>query len=565
MKRGQTDDCASFILSFLPREDKALKDTVENGLKTLVNLSKFLEHITCRNPSLGSMGFAIYAKCGRRGIQGHSSSTKTFCLVGSELPHCNDVDEIVDIDLLEMEGNGNICNAPIQSNDGELNRIERGHIASKPLKIADSSPQTPFFNQTIRGTDMSRISNPVGRTNCPISTPGREPLLTLMPRPGSAELFPVRESLKTLVSLPGTLNLGAVRKKKAVLSTFQLSRHIVATCLSLLLDASSVTLHSSSKKPRTIASVNARVSEKIVTRIFQKQKAMKKKNGGNNMILELPSLELVRSNTEPYQLLRNERISTQVSKASKNHKETNIALLSFMLMNETGNTSIREDMETFALEGLQNCRKVLDCRKECTNRSLFKNGIYRNDVHTEDEKLGVGTVDPFATYILGQRIPLHSLLVNFEKLVNPLLLENTKDLSLKADQIVRYPVTWERSAISRVLVKSEFSKDLGTAIMVRETLVEGPVSENNNMDISYACELCDFKLFEDPKHVIQPRGETNMSHCEILSIRYPFLEWYSLKSFSHLRKKHFEKMPVTVSHLLKSRAFIWHRNYITKI
>ncbi|KAI0560280.1 hypothetical protein FGB62_118g04 [Gracilaria domingensis] len=375
--------------------------------------------------------------------------------------------------------------------------------------------------------------------------------------------------------------MGGVKKKKAVQNTFRLSSHAVATCLSLLLDASSVTLHSCSKKPRTIASVNARVGEKIVITVFQKEKDRRRKNGGNvngmkyttliptqlqkkNVTLEFPSLELVRSKTEPYQFLRHKRISTHVSKASKNSKETNIALLSFMLMNETVNTSIREDMEKFAFEGLQKCRGVLDCKTECMNRALFKNGIYISDAHDEDQKLGFGTVDPFATYILGKRIPLHSLLVNFENLVNPLLLESSENLGISQYQIKRYPVTWKRSAISRVLVKSKFSKDLGTAIMIRETLVEGPVSENHNMDISYACELCDFKLLEDPKHDIPPNAGTDMSRSDTLGITYPFSEWYSLRSIAHLRKKHFEKMPITVSDLLKSRAFIWHKTYTAK-
>ncbi|KAI0558022.1 hypothetical protein FGB62_242g010 [Gracilaria domingensis] len=567
----------------LPQQHNEFHYTIQNGLATMHCLSNFLEQVSQQNSSVGSIVFAIYVKCTKPKAQFNDISNKTFCFKGSELHDGNENENVGEINLLESTADNEDQEMPLPSFDNTQNEHGRPHTTSptfvpalEPIECSEMHDLNPNNGET----DACRRNNAIVREISPNSTTPRTPFSNLVPR--ITAMPRVIQSSRIPASLIGTLNLGGVRKQKTVQYTFPISCDSAASCLSLLLDASSVTLHSSSTKPTTIASVNARMSEKIVTAIFQKQKNMMKKNGGNvngmkyvtllptqlqkkNVILEFPCLELVRRKEEHFKLLRSQRISTNVSKASKNSKETNISLLSFMLMNESEHTDIRNDIMSFAFEGFGRCRRVSDCKDECTNKSLFMNIIYETEPQSIDNRIGFGTVDPFATYLFGNRIPSGEFLVKFEKVVNTLFLESTRYRNFGVDHVMKYPVTWSRSAISRVIVKNEFSEPLGTAIMVRQILIHGPISANKNMDIGYACELCDFMFLQSPGQVALSSSETDMSHSDILNMRYPFAEWYSLRIISHLQKKQFETIPITMSHLLKSRAFIWHRNQVSEI
>ncbi|KAI0566663.1 hypothetical protein FGB62_7g227 [Gracilaria domingensis] len=533
---------------------------------TVKNICSFLEKISKENASAGYISFAIYAKCSTPENGNTVSRSSIFRITGPQLPSCTDDDEAIDIDLLGTETNESEENAAAHLEN--LSEIFRNR---QLLNVANTSRATTL-NMNALGRSNSNMCSRSDQTVmlCPEALERRR---TYMSQP------PV--SKRPFLSSTGTLDLSAVRKQKIFPTVFKLSPEAVAGCLSLLLDASSITLHASAKKLRTTASVNARISEKMVTSVFQKQKEKKKRKGanvsglkyttllptqlqGNNVILELPILELVRTNHKAYRVLATTRTSLTVSKASKNSKETNIALLSFMWLNEGEQNGIRRDMERFARKGLLKCRNVFDCKERCTNEALYTNAIYICGKHNADERLGSGTVDPFATYVLGREIPANCVLVKLREVHNPSMILKSEYKNLSADQVVMYPLPWKRICIQRVVVRNEFCEMLGTAIMVRERVVHNSISEKNNMDIRYACELCDFVIHEAELNTSMTEKKY-ISRSDILEMSYPFAEWYEWKSLAPLRKKHFDSRPVKISHLLQSRAFIWHRNHISQM
>lgn len=169
------------------------------------------------------------------------------------------------------------------------------------------------------------------------------------------------------------------------------------------------------------------------------------------------------------------------------------------------------------------------------------------------EIAGSGTVYPHSTFLEGGTVPNSCYMVRFRH------VSNKADLADFLTDCSRKPVLWKKQFMERVILLGDISQEIGSAILVDDRPVPPLVCRGRigrsatTLDVGKVVIICDVNL-DSSKFI---RGT-----------KYPYGEWYGIRSLMRFKDMHFAdgKVPAVLDDFAGSGivAALWCEDRIKK-
>ena len=348
---------------------------------------------------------------------------------------------------------------------------------------------------------------------------------------------------------------------------FEIPPDAVARCLSYFLDGSGCTSHPSYYKPRTVDSVNGRMLNRALKKVYNSKldrfrEGRKKRLFGVRYLSIIPpvlrgkhvryqNIALLRGiQGEAYTARGVQEVKLEIMKSDRNRKELTFGVLSTLVHCEP--LFMDKILQEISLLGLgqEGCTHFKKCgvenTEECSEKRRDVLDLFSNTVDGKKQLVGRANVDPFTTFLCGEIIGRDSIVVRFVE-----TLTDDQTLLKYSRNHLKRPVIWKTENIRRVSLVGPLNELWGSAIVaLTDTKLICTFLQYEGegvLHVGNAILLCDVKI--EPTH----RNEF-----------YPYSFWYG-NTGKRMRQAHFcdDRVPIRLGDIgMKSRALLWHRKKI---